>query len=106
MKAALGIDNYPDWTARALREKIAQKYGYAPEQVICGAGETEIISWIIRVFAAPGDSIAMFVPGFPIYHMAAENEGRVPVYVGMRPASISIWTFLGDDRPRMYASSS
>jgi histidinol-phosphate aminotransferase len=24
VKAALKIDNYPDWTARALREKIAQ----------------------------------------------------------------------------------
>ena len=25
VKAALKIDNYPDWTARALREKIAGK---------------------------------------------------------------------------------
>jgi histidinol-phosphate aminotransferase len=25
----------------------------------------------------------MFVPAFPIYHMAAEAEGRVPVFVGM-----------------------
>ena len=83
MKAALGIDNYPDWTARALREKIAQKYGYRADQVICGAGETEIISWIIRAFSGPGDKIAMFVPAFPIYHMTAENEGREPLYIGM-----------------------
>jgi histidinol-phosphate aminotransferase len=79
------LDNYPDWTAGALREKIAQKYGYDPEQVICGAGETEIISWIIRVFSGVGDKILMFVPAFPIYHMTAENEGRVPAYVGMGP---------------------
>jgi histidinol-phosphate aminotransferase len=83
VQAALGIDTYPEWTARALRERIAQKYGYAPEQVICGAGETEIISWIIRVFSGQGDRVAMFVPAFPIYHMTAENEGRVPVYVRM-----------------------
>ena len=25
----------------------------------------------------------MFAPAFPIYHMTAENEGRVPVFVGM-----------------------
>ena len=31
---------------------MAKKYGYKPEQVICGAGETEIISWIVRVFSA------------------------------------------------------
>ena len=77
------LEVYPDWTARALREKIAAKYGYAADQVICGAGETEIISWIIRVFSAPGDKVLMFVPAFPIYHMTAENEGRAPVFVGM-----------------------
>lgn len=83
VKQALKIENYPDWTARPLREKIAAKYRYAPEQVICGAGETEIMSWILRVFAGVGDKVLMFVPAFPIYHMAAENEGRKPVYVKM-----------------------
>jgi histidinol-phosphate aminotransferase len=83
VRQALRIESYPDWTARALREKIAAKYGYRPEQVICGAGETEIMSWLVRAFAAPGDKVLMFVPAFPIYHMAAENEGRVPAFVGM-----------------------
>jgi histidinol-phosphate aminotransferase len=83
VQQALKIASYPDWTAGALREKVAAKYGYKPEQVICGAGETEIMSWIIRTFAAPGDKVLMFVPAFPIYHMAAENEGRVPVFIKM-----------------------
>jgi histidinol-phosphate aminotransferase len=83
VKTALRIENYPDWTARPLREKIAAKYGYDPEQVICGAGETEIMSWILRAFAGPGGKVLMFVPAFPIYHMAAENEHRVPVFVPM-----------------------
>jgi histidinol-phosphate aminotransferase len=83
VKEATGLDNYPDWTARALREKVASKYGCSPEQVICGAGETEIIPWLIRAFARVGDKVLMFVPAFPIYHMVTENEGRVPVLVGM-----------------------
>ncbi len=81
--SARKIDNYPDWTAAPLREKIASKYGYKPEQVICGAGETEIIPWIVRAFSGKGEKVLMFVPAFPIYHMVAENEGRVPVFVGM-----------------------
>jgi histidinol-phosphate aminotransferase len=81
VRQALRIDNYPEWTAKALREAIAKKYGYEPEQVICGAGETELMSLIIRAFSSPGDKVLMFVPAFPIYHMAAQNEGRVPVYV-------------------------
>lgn len=77
------LETYPEWTSRGLREKIAAKYGVSPDQVVCGAGETEIISWIIRVFSAPGDGILMFAPAFPIYHITAVNEGRVPVFVGM-----------------------
>jgi histidinol-phosphate aminotransferase len=91
VKQAARIENYPDWTAGALRRKIAAKYGYAPEQVICGAGETEIISWIIRVFADVGDRVLMFVPAFPIYHMTAENERRVPVFVRMGPDLAFQW---------------
>lgn len=81
--SARKIDNYPDWSAAPLREKIAAKFGYAPEQVICGAGETELIPLLIRAFASKGDKVLMFVPAFPMYHMAAENEGRVPLYIPM-----------------------
>ena len=41
------------------------------------------MSWIIRAFAGPGDKALMFIPAFPIYHMAAENEGRKPAFVSM-----------------------
>ncbi|MCP4227162.1 MAG: aminotransferase class I/II-fold pyridoxal phosphate-dependent enzyme, partial [Actinomycetia bacterium] len=70
---------YPSWTADPLREKIADTYGYQPTEVICGAGETEIISLIIRAFCEPGGKILMPGPCFPIYHLFAEAEGRVPV---------------------------
>ncbi len=70
---------YPSWTAEPLREKIAEVYGYEPNQVICGAGETEIISLIIRAFCEPGGRILMPGPCFPIYHLFAEAEGRQPV---------------------------
>ena len=81
--SARKIDNYPDWTATVLREKIAAKFGYGADQVICGAGETELIPLIIRAFASKGDKVLMFVPAFPMYHMSAEAEGRVPVYIPM-----------------------
>jgi histidinol-phosphate aminotransferase len=70
---------YPSWTAEPLREKIAETYGYEPANVICGAGETEIISLIIRAFCEPGGKILMPGPCFPLYHLFAEAEGRVPV---------------------------
>lgn len=72
---------YPSWTAEALRSKLADTYNYHPEQVICGAGETEIISLIIRAFCEPGGKVQMPGPCFPIYHLFAEAEGRVPLLV-------------------------
>lgn len=35
--------NYPDWSCRELREKIAQKLGCAAEDVICGNGAADLI---------------------------------------------------------------
>ena len=72
---------YPSWTAEPLREKVALTYGFEPERVMCGAGETEIISWLIRAFCEPGGRIQMPGPCFPIYHLFAEAEDRVPVLV-------------------------
>jgi len=82
-EAVARMDIYPNWTAEPLREAIAAKYGHAPEEIICGAGETEIISWIVRTFAGPGDGILMYEPCFPMYHLSADAEGRRPVYVRM-----------------------
>ena len=72
---------YPSWTAEPLREKISQTYGFEPERVMCGAGETEVISWIIRACCEPRGRIQMPGPCFPIYHLFAEAEDRVPVLV-------------------------
>jgi histidinol-phosphate aminotransferase len=77
------IDLYPEWSSRLLRGAIGKRFGFDPDCVACGAGETEVISFVIRAFSRPGDRIVMYEPCFPIYHIFAENEGRIPVYVKM-----------------------
>lgn len=78
--AAMGrLHLYPTWTAQPLREAIAARYGYQPDQVVCGAGETELISLLIRAFSEPGGEVLMPAPCFPIYHLFAEAEGRETV---------------------------
>jgi histidinol-phosphate aminotransferase len=84
-EASARIDIYPEWTARAFREAIAAKFGFEPDRIVCGSGETEVISLIIRAFAKAGEGILMYEPCFPIYHIFAENEGRRPIYVPMGP---------------------
>ncbi len=70
------LDIYPDWTARPLREAIALRYGFEPDNIVCGSGETEVISMVIRAFAAPGEAILMHDPCFPIYRIYSVCEGR------------------------------
>jgi len=77
------LDIYPDWTARPLREAIGAKYGFDPEGVVCGSGETEVISMVIRAFAKPDEPVLMHAPCFPLYRIYSHAEGRRPVYVPM-----------------------
>src|SRR5690606_37201724 len=60
------LDIYPDWTARTLREAIGKRYGFDADNVVCGSGETEVISMVIRAFAGPDDSVLMHEPCFPL----------------------------------------
>lgn len=86
VKEALSrLDIYPSWTAEPLRGKLAGKYGFNVDQIVIGAGETEIIPWLIQVFAEPGGKVLMHAPTFPIYHMSAYAQGREPVFINMAP---------------------
>lgn len=81
ISGALGsLNRYPDWTSTDLRRKVAGLFDVSEEEVVCGAGETEIISCVIRAFARPGDEVLMHGPTFPIYHLYAEAEDRRPVF--------------------------
>lgn len=80
IEAAGRIDLYPDWTAKRLRQAIAQKYGFDPDNVVCGSGETEVISMVIRAFAKPDEPVLMHDPCFPLYRIYSNCEGRRPVF--------------------------
>jgi histidinol-phosphate aminotransferase len=80
IEAAGRIDLYPDWTAKRLREAIGEKYGFDPDNVVCGSGETEVISMVIRAFAKPDEPVLMHDPCFPLYRIYSNCEGRRPVF--------------------------
>lgn len=104
-KGKARLDLYPEWSAQTLREAIGRKYGFDSDCVVCGSGETEIISFILRAFAREGETVLMYEPCFPIYHIFAENEGRKPIYVPMRDGfDLVVGEFitkLKTDRPKI-----
>lgn len=85
--AVAGLHRYPEWTSADLRAALASNLGVDPAQVVCGAGETELISALIRAFAGPGDEVLMHRTTFPIYHLYAAAEGRTPVFASSGWAS-------------------
>jgi histidinol-phosphate aminotransferase len=73
---------YPNPTASALREKLAQLHGCAPENVIVGNGSDELLALATRTFVEPssgtktsGSTVQFFSPSYSLYPVLAEIAG-------------------------------
>jgi histidinol-phosphate aminotransferase len=75
------LHRYPDSKALALRDAIAAKEGLARDNVIFGAGSSEIMSFIIRAFSDPGDEIVCMDPSFSVYTELAKADNRKSVLI-------------------------
>lgn len=81
---------YPNPTAAALREKLAQLHGCAPENIIVGNGSDELLALATRTFVEPDAEMAQyeivkccpelfeiqfFNPSYSLYPVLAEIVG-------------------------------
>ncbi len=80
MDAALQGNRYPS-RGQELRERLAERAEVAPNQVILGAGSTELIDVIIRTFCSPGEEVLLSVPTFSMYEARTRAVGGIPVLV-------------------------
>ena len=96
MSAALEGNIYPDQAAE-LRAKLAEREGLTADQVLLGAGSTELIDLAIRTYVAPGEEVVISVPTFSMYEARTRTVGGIPVLVPMSEEG-------GFDVPRLIAS--
>jgi histidinol-phosphate aminotransferase len=75
------LHRYPDSKALALRRQIAEIEGLRAENVIIGAGSSEIMSFIIRAFSRPDDEVVSMDPSFTVYPELATADGRRPIFI-------------------------
>jgi histidinol-phosphate aminotransferase len=110
VRAALGgvsLDRYPDAQAIALRERLAQVHGLAPDRIIVGNGTTELIWLLGMAYLQRGDPVVFVGPTFGEYRAAAELMGadvaeyRAPAAADFRPDVAAIEAFIGRQRPRL-----
>src|SRR5262249_22216594 len=77
--ATLG-NRYPGGAA-ALRTRLGARDGLAENNVIMGAGSTELIDVIIRTFVGPGEEVLLNVPTFSMYEARTRTTGGIPVLI-------------------------
>lgn len=79
IKAGQTLERYPDGSARALREAIAEQYDLDPNQVVCGAGSDELLNLLAAAYLGPGDEAIYTEHGFLVYKIAIMTNGATPV---------------------------
>ena len=73
------LHDYPDPTARPLREAIGRTFGLDPARIVCGAGSDDLLYLLARSYLADGDEAVYTVHGFNIYPIATLSTGAKPV---------------------------
>jgi len=79
--ATENLESYPDGSAIALREAIAEIHGLNSDNLICGNGSDELLSLLANTYLDVGDEAIFTEHGFLIYRIATLAAGGVPVGV-------------------------
>ncbi|UOE46153.1 histidinol-phosphate transaminase [Agromyces larvae] len=83
--SAASVNRYPDATALALREKLAERFGVTSDEVIVGAGSVALIAQFILAACAPGDEVVYSWRSFEAYPGLCTVAGATSVQVPNRP---------------------
>lgn len=84
-EAAAGANRYPDITARALVERLADFLGVSPKNVTAGCGSVALCQQLVQAVCAPGDEVLFGWRSFEAYPIITRIAHAVPVQVPNRP---------------------
>src|SRR5438477_11202147 len=63
--AASELQDYPDGSAKALREAIGQAFGLDPDRIVCGAGSDDLLDLLARAYLGDRDEANPTTHAFP-----------------------------------------
>ncbi len=79
------LNRYPEPQPQALRERLADLYGVAPDALMVTRGSDEGIDLLVRAFCRAGqDAVAIAPPTFGMYAVSARLQGAPLVEVPLR----------------------
>jgi histidinol-phosphate aminotransferase len=74
-KVLANLNLYPDGNAFYLKQKLAEKLGVTPANLVLGNGSNEIIEFVGHVYFAPGVDVVVSQFCFAIYPLVAKLMG-------------------------------
>jgi histidinol-phosphate aminotransferase len=91
-RALPGSNRYPDERVDVLQKALSECYGGG--HFLIGAGMDGIIETLIRTLVEPGEAVAISMPTFSYYGLAALAQEANIVSVPRDPKDFSKMTFL------------
>jgi len=84
------IHFYPDGGGYYLRRKLAEIQGLEMDQIILGAGSTDLIELVAKTFLSAGDEAITSESAFYMYRLAVEDMGAGLVLTPMRDLTFDL----------------
>ena len=81
MKAldSIPIERYPDSESTELRQRLAERLGVTPDNILAGSGTTELIRLIALTYFGQGETVLILEPTFGEYEIACRIVGAKPI---------------------------
>ena len=91
---------YPDGSATALREALAEMHGINAANIVCGSGSDELLNLLASGYLRPGDEAIYTEHGFLVYPIVIKANGATPVVVPERDLTADVDAILAAVTPR------
>jgi histidinol-phosphate aminotransferase len=84
------VDVYPDPTSTAARQVAAARWTCTVDEILFGAGASELIDAVARAFISPGNRVVIAEPTYGEYRRAAMLAGGDVVGVPWEPSTFAV----------------
>ena len=102
----LQSNRYPDDYVVLLKKKIADHWNLAPENILMGAGSSEIIGLVALLVSMKKKNIVLMEPGYKVWNGQAESFGmnflRVPLTAERKTDLHAMLAAVNDETAMVY----
>lgn len=82
-KKNIGFTNYSEVISQALQKKIGEVYGFSQEEILIGAGVSDLLHLCFTTFIDPDEEVIMPELTFPAFEFLAILTHAHPVFIQM-----------------------